>query len=112
MQVKDSLHSTYAATLAARSFRLAMAIAAEFDMEIKQLDVVGAFLNAAITSENPVTCELLDGYKKLGKCVRLKRALYGLRDSPLLWYNELSSTLKDKGLIASKEEPCLFYDEQ
>jgi hypothetical protein len=34
LQAKDTLHSTYAATLAARSFRLAMAIAAEFDIEI------------------------------------------------------------------------------
>jgi len=38
---KDSLQSTYAATSAARSFRVTMAIAAEFDLEVDQYDVVG-----------------------------------------------------------------------
>ncbi|KAI1689517.1 RVT-2 domain containing protein [Pyrenophora tritici-repentis] len=110
LQEKDSLDSTYAATLAAKSFRTAMAIAAEFDMEIMQFDVVGAFLNAKITAENPVFCQLPDGFKKPGMCVRLNRALYGLRDSPLLWYEEFSGSLRKAGLECSKEEPCLFLD--
>jgi hypothetical protein len=112
MQAKDSLQSTYAATLAARSFRLAMAIAAEFDLEIRQYDVVGAFLNAHINTDSPVLCELPEGYQRPGMCVQLKRALYGLRESPLLWYNEFSSKLKGLGLIASKEEPCLFFSKE
>ncbi|RAQ98619.1 reverse transcriptase domain protein [Stemphylium lycopersici] len=112
LQAKDTLHSTYAATLASRSFRMAMAIAAEFDMEIRQLDVVGAFLNAHINSESEILCDLPDGYKKAGRCVKLRRALYGLRDSPLLWYNEFSSTLEKLNLHASKEEPCLFFDKE
>ncbi|KAH6242081.1 hypothetical protein HBI42_243440 [Parastagonospora nodorum] len=110
LQEKDSLDSTYAATLAARSFRAAMAIAAHFDLEVMQNDVTGAFLNATITKENPVLCELPDGFKEPGMCVRLNRALYGMRDSPLLWYEEFSGTLRSLGLISSKEEPCLFFD--
>ena len=108
LQEKDSLTSTYAATLAARSFRAAMAIAAHFDLEIMQYDVVGAFLNAMITKDNPVICDLPDGFKKPGICVKLNRALYGLRDSPLLWYEEFASTLRSHGFVATKEEPCLF----
>jgi hypothetical protein len=103
---------TYAATLAAKSFRTAMAIAAEFDLEIRQYNVVGAFLNALITADNPVVCELPDRFRKEGKCVRLNRALYGLRDSPLLWYEEFSGLLKSLGLTSAKEEPCLFYDQE
>lgn len=111
LQEKDTLDSTYAATLAARSFRAAMAIAAHFDLEILQYDVVGAFLNALITSENPVFCDLPEGFRKAGLCVRLNRALYGLRDSPLLWYEEFAGTLRSFGLISAKEEPCLFFTE-
>jgi hypothetical protein len=59
-----------------------------------------------------VLCELPDGFKKPEKVVLLLQALYGLRDSPVLWYKELSSTLQELGLTASKEEPCLFFNEE
>jgi hypothetical protein len=111
LQEIDTLQSTYAATLAAKSFRMAIAIAAQFDLEIKQFDVITAFLNASREGSTPVECELPEGFKQDGYCVELERALYGLRDSPLLWYKEFSSTLRKLGLIASTEEPCLFYDE-
>ena len=112
LQEVNTLQSTYAATLAARSFRTAMAIAAQFDLEIMQYDVVGAFLNALITSSNPVICDMPDGFKRHGYSVKLNRALYGLKESPLLWYEEFSSSLKAIGLQASKEEPCLFFDQK
>ena len=84
LQAMEKLQSPYAATLAARSLRLAIAIAAEFDLEVWQYDVVGAFLNALMSKDSPMLCNLPDGYQKAGKCVKLNRALYGLRDSPLL----------------------------
>lgn len=112
LQEEDSLTTTYAATLAARTFRAAMAIAAEFDLEVDQYDVKTAFLNAVRDENVPVTCEYPDGFKKPGTLLEVKRALYGLRDSPLLWYREFKSTLLKAGLIPSTEEPCLFYNEQ
>jgi hypothetical protein len=80
----NTLNSIYAATLAAKSFRTAIAIAAEFNLEILQYNIMGAFLNALITAANPVIYKLPDSFKKEEMCVRLNRALYGLRDSPLL----------------------------
>ncbi|RYC53684.1 hypothetical protein CHU98_g12525, partial [Xylaria longipes] len=111
LQYEDTLQSTYAATLAAKTFRIMMAIAAQFDLEVKQFDVISAFLNASREGEEPVACELPDGFKQENKAALLNRALYGLRDSPLLWYKEFASTLKSLHLIASPEEPCLFYSE-
>lgn len=109
----NSIASTYAATLAARSFRIVMALVAKFDLEAKQFDVVNAFLNAVFDEgAPPVYCELPPGYEQAGKCVQLRKALYGLRESPLLWYNDFSSTLRRLGLIGSKEEPCLFYNKE
>lgn len=112
LQITDSIESTYATTLAARSFRTAIAIAAKFDLEIDQYDVVGAFLNASREHQPTVICDLPEGYRQAGKCVKLNRALYGLKDSPLLWYEEFSSTLKKAGLFASAEEPCLFFSRE
>ena len=42
---------TYAATLAGRSFRLFMAIAAKYDLEVKQFDVTNAFVHARLNQE-------------------------------------------------------------
>ncbi len=79
-------------------------------MELLQFDVKNAFLNASRSHDStPVTCELPDGFKKAGICVELLKALYGLRDSPQLWYEELASKLRELGLEACPEEPCLFY---
>lgn len=39
---------TYAATLAGKSFRVLIAIAAKFDLEARQLDAVNAFTNSPL----------------------------------------------------------------
>jgi hypothetical protein len=100
MQPQDMLHSTYAATLAARSFRLAMAIAAEFDLEIWQGDVVGAFLNALINKRNTVLCELPEGYQKPGKAqprtVRPSRLATSVVQR-VLWHTEEAGTRSVEG---------------
>jgi len=110
MQPLDPLQNTYAATLAAKSFRIAMAMAAREDLEIRQFDVVNAFLNAKLEGE-PVYCELPEGFKEPGSCLELKSAVYGMRDAPLL-YKEFTSTLRKLALKPSTEEDCLFQNEQ
>lgn len=85
-----------------------MAIAAHFDLEIHQLDVTAAFLNACRDGLESVYCELPDGFKEHERCGLLQKALYGLRDSPLLWYKDLTRTLSNLGLKPSSEEPCLY----
>jgi hypothetical protein len=63
---------TYATTLALRSFRIGVAIVAYFDLEIKQFDVVNAFINAVCSSELLlVICKLLLGFKKLSYVVEV-----------------------------------------
>jgi hypothetical protein len=76
---------TYVATLALRSFRIGTAIAAYFDLEIKQFDVINTFINAVRSSElSLVIYKLPLGFKKLGYVAKVNRALYGLRDSLIL----------------------------
>ena len=89
-----------------------MAIAAKFDLEVYQYDVVTAFLNATKKGGVPVTCELPNGYKDPEWVIKLERALYGLRDSFSLWYKKFASTLKKLGLLPSPKEPCLFYNKE
>ena len=73
---------TRATTLAGTSFRTIMAIAARFDLETRQLDAVNAFVNCDL--DEVVFMRLPPGYTKPGRVLRLQKALYGLRRSPLL----------------------------
>jgi hypothetical protein len=79
-----SKESIYAATLAAKFFRILMACAAQYDLECKQYDVIEAFLNAIRQNSEKLYAELLAGYKKPEKCIKILKAIYGLKDSLLL----------------------------
>ncbi|EAQ84318.1 hypothetical protein CHGG_10722 [Chaetomium globosum CBS 148.51] len=96
----------YAATLAVRSFRAVLALAARFDLELKQFDAVNAFVNAKIDED--VYMEMPTGYRRPSRVLKLKKALYGLRKSPLLWQEELTATLTKLGFKALPHEPCLM----
>ncbi|KAJ8113220.1 hypothetical protein OPT61_g4599 [Boeremia exigua] len=101
---------TYAATLAAKIFRCLIALAAAFDLELYQYDVLNAFLNAELNRRTYVRCP--EGYEsELGQLLKLKRALYGLRDAPQLWYKHLTTTLEKLGLQQVPGVPCLFSND-
>ena len=99
---------TYTATLAARIFCALMAIAAAFNLEIRQYDAVNAFTNTKLSKL--VYCYCLEGFDQDGHILVLLMALYGLKILPLLWYKELTSTLAKFGLEAVPGTNCLFTD--
>jgi hypothetical protein len=72
-----------------------------------QYDVLNAFLSASI-DEN-VYVRAPEGYEKmLGRVLKLKKALYGLKKAPQLWYNHLRTTLEELSLKQVPRIPCLF----
>lgn len=95
---------TYAATLAGRSFRLLIAIAAKHDLELKQYDVTNAFVHASLDRE--VYMRMPQGYQKPSTILKLQKALYGLRISPLLWQRDFTATLTQLGFQIVPHEPC------
>lgn len=100
---------TYAATLASRSFRTLMAIAAQDDIELKQYDVTNAFVHA--TMDREIYMRMPQGYQKPGTVLRVNKALYGLRISPLLWQKEFTKTLQELGFTVVPHEPCCMIRE-
>ena len=90
---------TRATTLASTAFRALMAIVAKFDLETVQMDAVNAFVHCYI--DEVVYMRPPPGFED-GKVLRLRKALYGLRRSPLLWQRELTSTFRE---IGYKEVP-------
>ena len=105
-QLKSLTESNYAATLAERSFRMLIAIAAHFNLELLQYDVVNTFVNTKL--EEDIFMKMPPGYRRKGTILKLNKALYGLRKSPLLWQKELTQTLRKLGFEAVPHEPCCF----
>jgi hypothetical protein len=101
-----TMQDNYAATLAARTFRFMMALVAVYDLDAEQLDAVNAFVNSPI--DDLIYLELPNGYRKKGRCLRLLRALYGLKQSPRLWAKELRQFLESKNFKQLGDEPCAY----
>jgi hypothetical protein len=99
---------TYAATLAARTFRALIAIANQFGLELLQYDVPNAFLHATLNRK--LYAETPTGFKKDGELLQVLRALYGLKESPLLWYKHLRETLKSLGMTPIPGFPCVYVN--
>ncbi len=52
-----------------------------------------------------------EGFNSTGMVLLLRRALYGLRQSPKLWLDKLGGILKDLGLKQVSDELCVFTND-
>eukprot|EP00985_Skeletonema_marinoi_P023357 scaffold15528_cov159-Skeletonema_marinoi.AAC.1 len=52
------------------------------------------------------------GFKQPGKCLRLLKSLYGLRQAPRLFWKYLTKSMEECGLKQSCLDPCLFIGEK
>lgn len=80
----------FAPTVKYQTLRTLLALAAFYDLEAEQFDVVTAFLNAKLTDVDDVYMAQPDGYVKYDKdgtpfVCKLQRALYGLKQAPREW---------------------------
>ena len=69
------------------SIRILLALVAQFDMELVQMDVKTTFLHGDLEEEIYITQP--DGFKVAGKenwVCKLNKSLYGLKQSPRQWY--------------------------
>jgi hypothetical protein len=94
----------YMHTLAIVHFRALMAIVAVLDLEADTMDVVRAFLNTNVNDN--VYYPMRQCFEEEGKVLKLKKALYGLCQSPKLWYDTLASALHRIGVSPNTEEQC------
>ena len=76
-------------------------------MHFNQMDIKTAYLNAPIQED--IYMEQPEGYQKGKQMVcKLKRSLYGLKQSGRNWYQCLSSHLFELNFKASLHDPCLL----
>ncbi len=96
---------TLSTTLAITSFRILLALIDKFALETLPLDAVNAFVHKDL--DETILMRMPPGYGEQGKVHKLIRALYGLRQSPLLWQQKYTDEMKKLGFEKIPQEPCL-----
>ena len=103
---------TYAPVATITSVRTLLAAAAFYDWELEQLDVDTAFLNAPVDEEIYAAIPL--GYQQQPSpsgrplVYKLRRSLYGLKQSPRNWNSLLNTWLEEAGFTRSTVDTCLY----
>lgn len=97
---------TWVTTLAMTSLCVLLAVAAKFDLETLQLDVVNVFVLANL--DKTLFMYILPEFSKNGKVLQLNRTLYGLRRSFLLWQQKLTNKLKWLDFKKIPQEPYVL----
>jgi hypothetical protein len=92
------------------SVRLLLALAAQEGWRVYHMDVKSAFLNGDLKKEvyvhQPLGFAILG---KEGKVLRLRKAFYGLRQTPRVWNAKLDSMLKAIGFEQSPHEAAIYW---
>ena len=94
-------------------FRYLISLAVKKRLSMQLMDVVTAYLYGSLDSD--LYMKVPDGISIPNQgtnrnmyCVKLKRSLYGLKQSGRMWYNRLSEYLVQKGYSNSDDCPCVF----
>ena len=86
-----------------------IALAAKHKLQLHQLDVTTAFLNGELKEE--IYMKQLEQFEVEGKehlVCKLKRNIYGLKQSSRCWNEALDKHLKKTGFKQSKNDPCIY----
>jgi hypothetical protein len=107
------------------SIMVLLSIAAQYGCKIETDDVPGAYLHALLPERrfivirlpkfvDKIWCDLSGlNYEKVkdqknNVYVKLKKALYGLKESGLLWYDMFIRSLKKFGYLPTASDPCVL----
>ncbi|GFS54006.1 retrovirus-related Pol polyprotein from transposon TNT 1-94 [Trichonephila clavipes] len=102
---------TYSPVAKLGTIRTVLSIAAEERMHLTQFDVSTAFLYGDL--EETIFMKQPEGFKDgSGIVCKLKRSLYGLKQSPRCWNKCFGQFLTDLGFKASEADPCLYIRER
>lgn len=100
---------TFAPMAKLNSIRVLLSLAANLDWPLYQLDVKNAFLNGNLEEEVYMEVPLgTESAANRGKVCRLKRSLYGLKQSPRAWFERFSKVLKQHGYTQGQTDHTMF----
>ena len=106
-------NETYSPVMSEIMFQYLISLAVQKRLYMQLMDVVTAYLYGSLDSN--IYIKVPDGISIPNQganrnmyCVKLKRSLYGLKQSERMWYNRLSEYLVQKGYSNSDDCPCVF----
>ena len=103
----DYFH-TYAPTVLTKSVHLLLHLAATNDWEIRNLDVGGAYLEADIDTELYMQIPTEFSIDGSTTTVKLKKSIYGLKQSGELWNSHIHKIFLSLGFTRSVDDPCVY----
>lgn len=101
---------TFASVVKPMSYKAIFAIAAARDWEVHQMDVKTAFLYGGV--EEDIYINQPTGYgDTTPRVCKLKKALYGSKQSPRIWYDTLATFLRSQGMKPINADLSVFAKE-
>jgi hypothetical protein len=104
---------TFAPVAKMGTVRTLISCAANFGWSLHQMDVKNAFLHGDLKEE--VYMEIPPGFankQTIGKVWRLKKSLYGLKQSPRAWFDRFRRVVCDMSYYQCNEDHTVFYKHQ
>lgn len=101
-------YETFSPVIRHSTLRYLFALSVQLKMDITHLDVTTAFLNGHL--KETIFMQLPECFPNVNcnKVLRLKKAIYGLKQASLAWYDRVNETLCNLGYVKSTVEPCVF----
>ncbi|KAH9401585.1 hypothetical protein TYRP_016981 [Tyrophagus putrescentiae] len=88
--------------------RVALTVAAARQYSVRQFDVKTAYLHAEL--KETIYMELPEGFRVPGKVLKLKKAVYGLKQSARCWNEHIQQIFTNNQLKQSTNDQCLYYN--
>jgi hypothetical protein len=103
--------STFAPVVNWTIVRLLLILSVLLGLSTRQVNYTAAFVQAPIKEK--VYVDMPRGFADAGKCLKLNRSLYGLKQSPKTFFEFLKGNLESIGFKSNDElDPCLFISDK
>ena len=102
-------NETFAPVAKFTTIRTIVAIGAAMDLEMHQMEVKTAFLNGEL--EEDIYMNQPQGFVEEGKqhlVCKLKKSLYGLKQSPRAWYQRIDTFFVNEGFQRSEADHSMY----
>ena len=102
---------TFCPVVRMESLRALIALSVQFGLQLHQVDVTTAFLNGELEEE--VYMQQPKGFVHEGEehlVCKLRKSIYGLKQSPRCWNAALDKQLRGMGFVQSTSDPCIYAD--
>ena len=121
-QILQPYEFTFTPTIKASSIMCLLKIAASENRKVRCIDISGAYLHASMEGEvfmmmdkyivehlSQLDHSCMDYIRENGSVlVKLEKALYGCKNSGLLWYGRLTDYLKKLNFVQNSADDCVF----